>query len=835
MRRILAAVAAFAATAYSLPGDLVVLSAKEVRPDAGAGLYYLGEAAGGFLYNGDAGAVARVAPYRLLDRGARDKDYYVAWAPAAAALTAAAFKPFGSAAALGPNGILVGVYPGVGADALRTVDRRIELRRLTPVTPATWRYDGEPPPTRKDAAIETAINTITEQEYAGYIQALQNFGTRFSFTDGNAAARDYIRAFFAAQGLETTVFPFECSGFSGAHYRTAGGNIYLHDWHSLLRRSEDYGATWDNVVPTGINGLAAEYWLDGQTGFAAGVNKLLAKTHDGGDTWETVAFGQNHPTWRYYAYACYFLTADTGWLGGMVVFPDNTYAGFMLKTEDGGLTWTEQTVPEHFRPGGITFYDAVHGWASNANSNYNPTFIYTDDGGLTWRPCTDPTNYIAKINITATGAAEAWAADRTSNLLHTTDGLTWTYFSPGAGGNNYCVEFADDEHGYAAGSTLIATGDGGQTWHEVPNAPAMVYDFISFADDQHGVVGSTEGRDLFLTDDGGASFVDISSNVGLSADNVIGERRGSVAPEEIVVIGGHFDSYSDERPWVAPGAEDDASGVAAAMAAARALKGLPMKRTVRFVAFGDEEGGCNGSAAYASYCATQGEKIVAVLNADMVTYDEENGGRDDLSVAHHDSQYKWLYDYLKGVGALYGNAMIYDHFEWYADHAEFWDAGYAAIGAIEGEVGTGGDLAYPYYHTAQDTLDKLQPAFGARFNKDYAATLAHLARSEYVGVDEPTVPAGPAHPRVRPFAVYPNPYRYAKAGGVTFTGLAAPATIAVYDLAGRKIGGAAVAAGREEYSWAPRAADGSRLAPGLYLYRVAGQSQEETGKLVVTD
>ena len=285
----------------------------------------------------------------------------------------------------------------------------------------------------------------------------------------------------------------------------------------------------------------------------------------------------------------------------------------------------------------------------------------------------------------------------------------------------------------------------------------------------------------------------------------------------------------------APGAEDDASGTAAVVAAARALKDLPLKRTARYVAFDAEELMCLGSSAYADYCARHGEKIVAVLNADMVSYNEENGARDDISIACNNGDYQWLYDYLRGVGALYGQGMVYDHYEWYADHAEFWDAGYAAIGAIEGEVGVGGVDHYPYYHTREDTLDKLQPAFGARLAKDFAATLAHLARSEYVGVEEPTVPAGPAHPRARPFAVYPNPYRYAKGGGVTFAGLAAPATIAVYDLAGRRVGGAAVAAGREEYSWAPRAADGSRLAPGLYLYRVAGQGQEETGKLVVTD
>jgi hypothetical protein len=94
MRRLLyAAVASvsFAAAALALPGDLVVISDREVRPDEAAGLYFLGQAGGGYLYNGSSAAVGRAAPYRVLDRDAQLKDYYIVWAPGWVNLKAEAF------------------------------------------------------------------------------------------------------------------------------------------------------------------------------------------------------------------------------------------------------------------------------------------------------------------------------------------------------------------------------------------------------------------------------------------------------------------------------------------------------------------------------------------------------------------------------------------------------------------------------------------------------------------------------------------------------------------------------------------------------------------------
>jgi hypothetical protein len=209
MKKLLKAAVAgvlFAAAAYALPGDLVVVSDKEVRPDEAAGLYYLGQAGDGYLYNGSSAAVGRAAPYRVLNRDAQLKDYYIVWAPDWVKVAPADFAYLGTAVRLSEYEILVGLERGLGPGALRAVEHRIELVKLEPVTPVDWRYDGEAPPERKSRAIESAINSITEQEYAGYIKRLQDFKTRWTDTPGCDAARDYLRGFFSTQGLASSFF-----------------------------------------------------------------------------------------------------------------------------------------------------------------------------------------------------------------------------------------------------------------------------------------------------------------------------------------------------------------------------------------------------------------------------------------------------------------------------------------------------------------------------------------------------------------------------------------------------------------------------------------------------
>jgi Zn-dependent M28 family amino/carboxypeptidase len=104
--------------------------------------------------------------------------------------------------------------------------------------------------------------------------------------------------------------------------------------------------------------------------------------------------------------------------------------------------------------------------------------------------------------------------------------------------------------------------------------------------------------------------------------NVIAELKGSITPDNIYVMGAHYDCVVDEGdPYTkAPGANDNASGVAAVIEVARVLKAQSFipKNTIEFVTFAAEENDLNGSADFAGKAANSSKNIIAMLNNDMI-------------------------------------------------------------------------------------------------------------------------------------------------------------------------------------------------------------------------
>ncbi|MGE0077779.1 MAG: M28 family metallopeptidase [Bacteroidales bacterium] len=108
--------------------------------------------------------------------------------------------------------------------------------------------------------------------------------------------------------------------------------------------------------------------------------------------------------------------------------------------------------------------------------------------------------------------------------------------------------------------------------------------------------------------------------------NVIATLEGSSYPDSICIIGGHHDcivrSDSGNPLLFAPGANDNASGVATTLEVARVIKlvNFVPKSTIKFMTFAAEELGLYGSWDYACKAFNQGEKIKMMLNDDMVAY-----------------------------------------------------------------------------------------------------------------------------------------------------------------------------------------------------------------------
>jgi bacterial leucyl aminopeptidase len=110
-------------------------------------------------------------------------------------------------------------------------------------------------------------------------------------------------------------------------------------------------------------------------------------------------------------------------------------------------------------------------------------------------------------------------------------------------------------------------------------------------------------------------------------NSVIASIRGTELPDEIVVIGGHLDSINTSNVDEAPGADDDASGVAAMSETLRVIlaSGYRPKRTLQFMAYAAEEVGLRGSNDIAQTYRDQGLRVIAALQLDMTGY----GGSDE--------------------------------------------------------------------------------------------------------------------------------------------------------------------------------------------------------------
>jgi photosystem II stability/assembly factor-like uncharacterized protein len=685
---------------------------------------------------------------------------------------------------------------------------------------------GEPPPSGRDSAIAAALDGITDELVAGHIQYLQNLKSRYSYMPGSEDARDYARQILAALGYSTRLHEFRGVCLKRSYWGDADETAWVFTAGSTFYNSADGGASWQRQFPVAPGRLYDAHFVDAAVGYAASAESTMAKTEDGGRTWRNLRVDEGAAD---ILRSVFFVNRDVGWTACTHESSPRIYC-----TDDGGESWAAQPLPNFGCPHTIAFGDGEKGWA--VPSWYDDGVVYrTEDGGARWTVQGFPVPPADVRSFVAIDGDVAWAAYGGPRLLHTKDGgKNWSYVEMGSAAVLTTVSFPNAAAGFAAGKSVVyKTEDGGRTWSLIPDAPEVFWGDAAFGDAGHGLLIDLFGREIYLTRDGGVSFEKINLLLDMFWENVVAERRGSVADDEIILVGAHYDSTSPRPADGAPGADANASGVSCVLAAATAFRNLGVGRTLRFVLFGGAEQSYAGSRAYVEECSVKDEKIVAAVVLDMVGYDEDRGSRDD-AIIRVDGASLWLGDYVAAVGKLYGLELMFDYeiYGGQGDHCSFWETEYEAVGLFEGGPGTKPNLVYPYYRTPDDTLDKLSIPLATRAAKAAAATVGHLARSEYIGVRDPAVAARDEPRTRRPFRVFPNPYNYASGAGITFDGISSPATVTVFDVAGRKVGRSGVAAGRESFVWRP-GHDGRPLAPGLYIYRVAGNDQLEVGKLVV--
>ncbi len=229
--------------------------------------------------------------------------------------------------------------------------------------------------------------------------------------------------------------------------------------------------------------------------------------------------------------------------------------------------------------------------------------------------------------------------------------------------------------------------------------------------------------------------------------NIIAEHYGTSLPDEVIVVGAHYDTA-----WMSPGADDNASGVSALIEIARRLKTMRLARTIRFVAFANEEQPYYftdnmGSLFHAKRASERGDKITAMLSLEMLGYFSNESGSQI-----YPSPLSWFYPDKANFIAFVSNfnsrkllkksitifretqsfpsegltapvALIRDVRR--SDHASFWRYGYPAYMVTD-------TAAYRNraYHNARDVPNSLDYSAMARITTGLVSVLESLAGME---------------------------------------------------------------------------------------------------------
>ncbi len=263
---------------------------------------------------------------------------------------------------------------------------------------------------------------------------------------------------------------------------------------------QDFDWKRQNPLPTG-NDLLDVQFLDSQTGWAIGDAGTILKTSNGGSSWSN----QNSGTIQKLN-SVHFTNAQTGWAVGD--------SGTILKSSNGGNSWSSQNSETSERLYSVHFTNAQTGWAVG----YAGTILKTSNGGSSWSSQTSGTTlslYSIYFNDSQTG----WAVGDFGTILKTTNGgSSWSNQTSGTTHNLRSMHFTDAQNGWAVGytdhqwiyGTILKTSNGGSSWSSL-NGNFFALSFVYFTDAQNGWVVDNYFGSILKTTNGGSSWTSQNS------------------------------------------------------------------------------------------------------------------------------------------------------------------------------------------------------------------------------------------------------------------------------------------------------------------------------------
>ena len=278
--------------------------------------------------------------------------------------------------------------------------------------------------------------------------------------------------------------------------------VLLMVWAGVVPAQEGWAVLQSSAVGKDLN---AVYFADSKHGWVAGDGGFVSRTIDGGLTWTQQTVGSKDAI-----NDIYFRNKEDGYLlAGNSIF----------KTEDGGQTWREirryfasdfgGAAPELYS---VRFSGKKRGWVVGSISKndvvVDSLVIFTNDGGKSWQRQRVPTKQ-ELIHVDFADEKRGWIVGVGGTIMYTEDGgETWAEQQSKTRATLYHVDFRNERNGWAVGerATIVRTSDGGITWVPVEAPMRATFLSVEFPDENAGwLVG--RGGVILRSGDGGRTWI----------------------------------------------------------------------------------------------------------------------------------------------------------------------------------------------------------------------------------------------------------------------------------------------------------------------------------------
>jgi photosystem II stability/assembly factor-like uncharacterized protein len=283
-------------------------------------------------------------------------------------------------------------------------------------------------------------------------------------------------------------------------FRDIKNGLTVGNWGAILKTS-DGGSTWTSVT-TQITWqhLKGIQFLDESTGWIVGESGVLLATQNGGTSWASLPSGTSEGLTD-----VYFINTQEGWIVGNAS---------IRRTTNGGSTWLALSPPVARPWDDIEFRYHPSGWIVGGDILSDGRILKTTDGGISWSDVTNIAIPGSSHRIQFTSEEVGWlmasgGVSGSSQLLYRTSdaGTSWTLVLSGTTDTAFSsISFVSDSTGWVSTyqDAIYRTNDAGTSW-DILATPSH-FRSIYFIDSLRGWGGESAGDAIYQTIDGGQSW-----------------------------------------------------------------------------------------------------------------------------------------------------------------------------------------------------------------------------------------------------------------------------------------------------------------------------------------